>query len=536
MRTSKDNKSCPAVIYPISSKTAWSAVVLSRTAVSTMALAFALLWSGCATSTKVTDPTQTAQPSSPPTTTDKQATSQPSQASSQPASSQPSTQPASSQSASADSLVNPNLGGNEPFDIPLASHPRIDKWVATFGGPRAQRFPRWLERYGCYAPMMRPILKQAGVPEDTIYLAMIESGFSPRAYSSARASGPWQFIASTGARYGLRDNFWLDERRDPEKATKAAATHLKDLHDEFGDWHLAWAAYNAGPGKVRTAIRRYQSRDFFELIEHPYLRPETKDYVPKIIAAAIVAKYRHRYGYSDIVPQPACTWDRIPVTDATDIGLVAAGCGVEVETLAELNPELKRWATPPLAKGAPAYMLRVPSGLADKCQRALEAVPLKKRLTFRHHRVRSGEMPSTIAGRYGISVKTLMTMNKIRNAKKLRAGADLLIPIPSRVPQHLLGAHRVEQRPGDTGDQNLRLARAKAKDRINRAKRRTTPPRQKGLEIPPGKTAQTYVVQPGDSLWAIAQKHRISVAQLKKWNHYRNTPILRPGQKIVFYK
>ena len=183
----------------------------------------------------------------------------------------------------------PSVVGASELDIPLGEHELVESWIAYFSGPGAPRFGRWLERYGRYAPLMRPMLKEAGLPEDTIYLAMIESGFVPRAYSHAHAVGPWQFIAATGAAYGLKQNFWVDERRDPVKSTRAAARHLRDLYAEFGDWHLAWAAYNAGPGKVRTAIARYGSRDFFELVRHPYLRPETKHYVPKLIAAATVA-------------------------------------------------------------------------------------------------------------------------------------------------------------------------------------------------------------------------------------------------------
>lgn len=338
------------------------------------------------------------------------------------------------------------------LDIPVADHPSIQFWIDYFSGPGATRFARWLELTGTYEPLLRPLLHEAGVPEDLVYLAMIESGLSPRAYSRARAAGLWQFIETTGAHYGLRQSFWVDERRDPVKSTRAAAAHLLELHRLFGDWFLAWAAYNAGAGKIQGAIKRYGSRDYFELCRHPYLRRETKDYVPKIIAAATIARHPEQFGFSAVKPLPPWSAEQIALEDATDLGLVASGCGIPVEQLAELNPELSRWASPPVAVGGTPYLLRVPAGLGPICRRALDAVPAGQRLTFRHHRVRPGEVPGKIAARYGIGLHTMMQMNKISDPRRMRAGRDLIIPIPSRVPEQLFRRDPVRQRPGDDGD------------------------------------------------------------------------------------
>ncbi len=432
------------------------------------------------------------------------------------------------------------------FDIPVVDHPTVDVWMDYFTGPGARRFRGWLERLGRYAPLMQPMLAEAGVPRDTIYLALIESGLSSRAYSRARASGYWQFIERTGRAYGLQQDFWVDERRDPVKATRAAAAHLKDLHDEFGDWHLAWAGYNAGSGKIRTAIKRYGTRDFFELIEHPYLRRETKEYVPKLIAAARIAKDPERYGFTGITPLPAFASEPIVVGDATDLGLVADGCGVEMEVLADLNPELRRWATPPHDAKQPPYRLRVPQGLGEKCKTALDAVPANKRLTFRHHRVRSGEVPGKIARRYGISLKALMQINKIRDARRMRVGQDLIIPIPARVPERMFRSARVQQRPGDDGLRKPAAAQAAtskpagARGKVVAAAKKPAPRPAKNaaprkVAAPDGTRPVTHTVEPGDNLWVIARRYGVSVAKLKVWNGFRKTPVLQPGQELTVH-
>ena len=497
---------------------------------------------------------------------------------SQPASSQPvvaalpTTAPSSAPSSTPASA--PVLASSEPasapaFDsgplveVPVVDHPDVQKWVKYFVGPGAARFSRWLERYGRYAPMMRATLREKGLPEDVVYLAMIESGFAPRAYSRARAAGPWQFVAATGARYGLKQDFWVDERRDPVKATRAAAAHLKDLYDEFGDWHLAWAAYNAGAGKIRRAIDRYGTSDYFELRRHGYLRRETKQYVPKLMAAIVIARDPAAYGFVDITPLEPFGGDMIDVDDATDLGLVAQGCGCAVEELSELNPELLRWATPPVDEDEVPYQLRVPPGLGDRFQIALDTIPEAERLTFRHHRVKPGESPGKVAARYGVTTEQLLRLNHISSVRRLVVGSDLLVPIPKNVPDELVRRDPVVQRRGDSGERGLKSnthgrttsttlgspgrgtlpaelvpASAMARPIAVASVEPVAPPKPKPLKPatqPAGTRAITHILQKGENLWLLAQQYGVDVRDLRSWNAVRRVRSLMPGQTIVVY-
>ena len=207
----------------------------------------------------------------------------------------------------------------------------------------------WMGRSTRYMSMMKKILREHNLPEDLIYLAMIESGFSTKAYSRAHAAGPWQFIRETGARYGLLVNAWVDERKDPIKSTRAAAQHLSDLFNRFGSWYLAAAGYNAGEGKISRALAMYNASNFWEITaEHcHYIKEETKQYVPKMIAAALIAKEPGKYGFANIYYQDPLSFDEAAVPGNVELKDVAAACGVGVETIVDLNPELKRWVTPP---------------------------------------------------------------------------------------------------------------------------------------------------------------------------------------------
>ncbi|MBN2361129.1 MAG: transglycosylase SLT domain-containing protein [Deltaproteobacteria bacterium] len=448
----------------------------------------------------------------------------------------------------------PVLASGPLIELPVVDHPDVQRWIRYFLGPGADRFSRWLERYGRYAPMMRAMLREQGLPEDVVYLAMIESGFAPRAYSRARAVGPWQFVAATGARYGLKQDFWVDERRDPVKATRAAASHLRDLYDEFGDWHLAWAAYNAGANKIRRAIDRYGTSDYFELRRHSYLRRETKQYVPKLMAAIVIARDPARYGFVDITPLEPFGGDMIDVDDATDLGLIARGCECTVEELSELNPELLRWATPPVAADEVPYQLRVPHGLGDACQNALDAIPEQERLTFRRHQVRRGEFPGRIAARYGITTEQLLRVNQLPGARRLVVGSELLIPIPEHVPDHLVKRDPVVQRRGDAGERGLKtsargrsattlpaeLVPASATSRAataNAGQATSRPGRRPLLPAPQpaGTRAITHVLQQGENLWLVAQQYGVDVRDLRAWNAVRRVRSLLPGQALVVY-
>ena len=275
------------------------------------------------------------------------------------------------------------------FDIPLADHPLVDAYIDYFTGRGHEHFAKWLGRLERYRPLMEPILVKYGVPKDLVFVALVESGLSAGALSRAAACGFWQFIRSTGALYGMRMDFWVDERRDFIRATEAAASYMKSLHNEFaGDWHLAWASYNAGSGRVHRAMARYEASDFWALIDHDRsLAKETRHYVPKIIAAAIIAKDPERYGFSDVVAETPLTWEEVEVNDAIDLRVVARRSRVPLDALRDLNPAILHDVTPP----GRHWRLRVPTGEAEGVSTWLKDLPAQERLTYRHYTVQRGD-------------------------------------------------------------------------------------------------------------------------------------------------
>lgn len=393
-------------------------------------------------------------------------------------------------------------GKDIEFDIPIYINKKVEKWIAYFNTRGRKHFRRWLERSGRYIPMMRRILRENGLPEDLVYLAMIESGFTPYAYSRAKASGPWQFIYGTGKRYGLRVDWWIDERRDPEKSTIAAAQHLKDLYDEFGSWYLAAAGYNAGAGKINRAMRRYKTEDFWELSRGRYLRSETKNYVPKLIAAALIAKNPAKYGFTDIQYQEPIAYEKVNITDPTDLEVVARAAGIKVKALQALNPELRRWFTPP---HYPNYEIKLPVGRAKQFAEKFASIKPSKRLTFRKHRVRSGETLSHIGRRYGLSAREVMRFNRIRNARRVRTGTILVIPVDKHYKP-----------PKQT-----RMAQRSP----SQIKRET---KNRGDKL-------VYTVKTGDSLWSISRAFDVTVSQIRRWNNIRSRRLIHPGKKLVMY-
>ena len=239
----------------------------------------------------------------------------------------------------------------------------IEKSVRYFSVSVKKHFNLWLERSGKYVGLMKSILRENYLPEDLVFLALIESGFNPKAYSPASASGPWQFIRGTATRYGLKVDRWVDERRDPVKSTKAAAAYLKDLYGMFGSWPLAMASYNAGEGNVARAVNRNGTDDFWELRKTRSLAPETKEYVPKFLAAQMIAQDPGKFGFDGLEYERPFEYDEVVLDRCTDLALVAKCCGVPVTEIKELNPELMRWCTPP---NRPAYTLRIPKGSKEE--------------------------------------------------------------------------------------------------------------------------------------------------------------------------
>lgn len=387
------------------------------------------------------------------------------------------------------------------FDVPMADDPRIEEWIQYLTGRGREWSVKWLARSTRYGPIFWEILDQYGLPRDLIFLSMIESGFSPKAYSWAHAAGAWQFMPFTGREYGLEVGFWVDERRDFERATDAAARHLRDLYNNFGDWYLAFAAYNAGSGKIRRAVRGSGTSDFWKLSRTWWLRKETRHYVPKLLAAARITKEPEKYGFTDVDYLPRLSWDVLTVTVAVDLKTVARACGdADDERLKLLNPALRTGVTPP----GRHYPLRVPEGHLATCLTGLQLIPEAERMTFRYHEVQAKDSLLAIAKKYQTTPEAILTFNEVDEARIFDFG-ELVIPVPAKIA----GSIPIVE-PSD------RKFRASAYG-------------------PDGLGLVLHTVQPGDSLWKIAKKYRVQVKRLRLWNGLWRNGGLKVGQQIRVY-
>ncbi len=306
--------------------------------------------------------------------------------------------------------------------IPLEFNERVARWIDYFTGRGRKQFEDFLSRGGQYQRLVQEILTGHGIPKDLYYLAMIESGYVTHALSRAKAAGPWQFIPATGARYGLRRNRYIDERRDIIQSTHAAARYLKDLHSMFQSWYLAMAAYNAGEGRILRATKQGMSHDFWTLAEKKVLPKETRNYVPKFIAAAIIGRHPERYGFEPAMERPMPELERVLVPAGTRLSSLSRACQIPLTLLTQLNPHLIRRMTPPLHHGYAVWLPRgtTPSNLIAKL------ASHRSRPTHRIHRVRRGEALSTIARRYEISITEIVRTNRLRS-KRVYAGQRLRI-------------------------------------------------------------------------------------------------------------
>ncbi|MCX8116715.1 MAG: LysM peptidoglycan-binding domain-containing protein [Desulfobacterota bacterium] len=450
-------------------------------------------------------------------------------------------------------------GGDERkrFDIPIVINEKVEHFLNYFQTTGRKLFSNWLARSGKYIPFMREVLKANGLPEDLVYLAMIESGFNPYAYSRSKALGPWQFIYLTGKRYGLKSDWWVDERRDPEKSTIAAARYLKDLYDMFECWYLAAAGYNAGENKIANGMKRYRTEDFWELTKYRYLKKETKDYVPQMIAAALLAKDPEKYGFVGIDYEEPLQYDKVRVPPGMDLRIIAKACDISVEELKELNPELRRWCTPP---NVPEYEIKIPFGKTEVFLKNFESVFASAPTTFKTHRVKRGETLQQIARLHRVDLEPLLEMNRLDRRSRLQAGMNLLLPLPNEkasafsaaAPQ---GNGRFSEsgeitytiKKGDTlwsiaNEMGVNIGALSAWNKLqpegklmpgDKIKIKVSDP----LPSPPPplekeKDEIIYVVQPGDSLWSIANRFKISVAELKLWNQLEGKDRIYPNERL----
>jgi len=392
------------------------------------------------------------------------------------------------------------------YDIDVesfADHSRVQYYMDFFLGPARDRFAIWLSRLPRYESLIRERLRQYGVPEDLVYLAMIESGYSNTAVSRARAVGLWQFIAGTGRKYGLAQDAWVDERRDPFRATDAAARHLADLNEAFGSWYLAAAAYNAGAGRITRGLKRLPGEvgesptdsTFFALYDKSYLRRETRDYVPKLIAAALIAKEPARYGFDSLPALRPFQFDEVRVTEATGLDVLARLADTTTAALVELNPQFYRGVTPP----GRSVMVRVPLGTGPRLAQTWAALPASERVSFLDHRVTKGETLSGIAARYRVSQDLLKAANPGVKAKRLSIGQRLTIPVSAAARRDVAGGRR--PRPVVTAP------------------------------VAAATTARYHTVRAGDSLWTIARRYRVRVADLRQWNEVEGD-LVKVGQRL----
>lgn len=425
----------------------------------------------------------------------------------------------------------------------------VKRNVVLFSERMKDRFKVWLSRSGRYMDMMTAVFREQSLPEDLVYLALIESGFNPKAYSWAKAAGPWQFITGTGKKYGLKINWWVDERRDPEKSTRAAAAYLKDLYDMFGTWSLAMAAYNAGEGKVSRAVQRTGTLDYWELRKTRNLARETKEYIPRYLAAKAIAKDPVSYGLEGIEYEDPFSYDVVELDAPIGLDVAARCCGAGMDTIKELNPELRRWCTPP---NTPGYRLRVPKGTAELFAANYEKLPGSERSGWSEYVVRRGDTLGTIAGKYNVPVSEIARMNSIRRVSMISVGQRLVIPAPGASPAvYRTSSHEDYDDPGSysgtyrvrRGDTLSSIARRHGMSLTRLASinglsaRSTIYPGQKlrlsgSARASHASASGTYRVRRGDTLSAIAGRHGMSVDELASVNGISKRSILKPGQRL----
>ena len=447
------------------------------------------------------------------------------------------------------------------FDIPIVINAKVEQFIQYFQTTAKNNFSNWLARSEKYIPFMKNVLRESGLPEDLVYMALIESGFNPYAYSRSKASGPWQFIYLTGKRYGLKVNWWVDERRDPEKSTIAAAKYLKDLYDMFECWYLAAAGYNAGENKIANAMKRYRTEDFWELTKYRYLKQETKDYVPQMIAAALIAKEPEKYGFIGIEYQEPLRYERVEVPSVTDLRLIAEACEVTVEELKDLNPELLRWCTP---ADRPTYEIKIPFGKKELFLKNVEALQSLQRSRFNIHIVKKGDTFARIARFYRVDVEPILEINRLKKTSRLSAGTNLLIPIPmvpdaksmvmaKKGPNGSDPSLKSRQiiytiKKGDTlwsiaNEMGVNIGALSRWNNLHPEKKlipgdklkirmdSLPDPVEEPIKKKEGKEI-VYVVKEGDTLWAIAKRYHITVSQIKTWNHIDGGNRIRPADQL----
>lgn len=401
-----------------------------------------------------------------------------------------------------------NLTINET-EVPIIQNQHVNRHLMYYTLRRPEVMERWLERSEYYFPMMEEIFEEEGVPRELIHLSMIESGLVPTARSWAAAVGMWQFIGATGRMYGLEVNWWVDERRDPVKSTRAAAQHLRDLYNVWEDWYLALANYNLSPRGLRRAIRAAGNvEDYWAA--YPYLPRETRGYVPGYLAATMIAMNPEEFGFQNNYGASAYNYDVVEVDGLMPLESLAEAAGITIEELKDYNPELLRWATPPGGQ----YPLKIPAGLENDFLAAYQEIPKEERASqIAMHTVRSGENLGYIARRYGTSVRALFESNE-NLSSTIHPGQTIVVPVAQGSAEQI-SADRPSNQSSTTTSSS------------------STAGRSNTSQAPANTASLSYTVKSGDTIGHIAEWYDVRAWQIRSWNGIRNT--IRVGQRLTIH-
>nr|WP_320133835.1 LysM peptidoglycan-binding domain-containing protein [uncultured Holophaga sp.] len=424
------------------------------------------------------------------------------------------------------------------YDVPIDLNDKVLSWVHSFTHEKRGFMERSLSRASRYLPMVRQVFAEEGVPQDLAYLALIESGYTNKARSHAAAVGMWQFIRPTGRLFGLFGNAWVEERQDPVKATRAAARYLKSLYQRDGDWYLALASYNAGPGTTDKATNGTNSRNFWDLQRSRYLRTETKQYVPKFCAAVLVGRNPERYGLS-FEPEPPYTYETVQVDRMTSLAVLSRLSETPLEQLRELNPELLRGSTPP-----GVYQLRVPPGTSMATAKVLANLPANQRLDFLSYTIRRRDTLSKVAERFKLSPSDLLAANEM-SASQFRVGRRIQVPPPPLTPidaQDLATSASTRRamplEPTPSIPTVAAVVPAPPTEEAPAELEPVGPSERKPRHAPvphPVRRAEAkpryHTVKRGETLYSISARYGLEVGQLTKWNRIRKGRI-QAGQKL----
>lgn len=399
----------------------------------------------------------------------------------------------------------PNLIIDKDIQLPLNQD--VLDMIVFFQSERVKQIEKALSLMDRYLVRMQEIFREEGVPEVLAYLPFIESAYDPLAKSRVGARGIWQFMPATAKAYGLKVDYWIDERVDPEKSCRAAAKYLKYYYNKFGDWTLAIASYNAGPSRISKASKKLSTKDFWEIKKSKYIRHQTKSYIPAFIAGVYIAKNPTAFGFK-YVPIPEESYDWVSIPDMTELSVIARCAGTDVPTLQKLNPELKRHMTP---RGYEDYQIRIPVGLSTVFNSEFSRIKPEDRIRNLYYAVKRGDTLSSIAKRYRVSLEELRSVNSIKSSKSLKTGSVLIIPVihSSYLPQMVAETENI-----------------KTDDKISVKSSHSL--YNKGEKI-------DYRVRYGDSLSQIAKKFNTNIESICAWNNVDSAQVLKKGTRLTVY-